>query len=85
MTLVYQTLNSVPNPRTLVVACTPSMTGANSKRQPELATFSERPLGSVSHPPLSSRLQMSEERDRLALACNTFLSDLRSFVVMPAD
>jgi hypothetical protein len=61
------------------------MTGANSKLQPELATFSKRLLGSVFHLPLSSRLQMSEDRDRLALARNTFFSDLRSFVVVPAD
>ena len=52
------------------------ITGANSKRQPELATFSEKLLGQVFHMPMSSRLQMGEEQDRLSLAYNTFFSDL---------
>jgi len=59
------------------------ITGANSKRQPELATFMEKLSGSVFHMPLSSRLQMSEERDRLSLAYNTFFSDLN--VPTPSD
>lgn len=52
------------------------ITGANSKRQPELATFSERVLDQVVHMPISSRLQMSDSQDRLSLAYNTFFSDL---------
>jgi hypothetical protein len=52
------------------------ITGANSKRQPELATFLEKVSGQVVHIPLSSRLQMGEGRDRLSLAYNTFFSDL---------
>jgi hypothetical protein len=52
------------------------ITGANSKRQPELATFSEKLLGQVVHMPLSSRLQMDDAQDRLSLAFNTFFSDL---------
>jgi hypothetical protein len=52
------------------------ITGANSKRQPELATFSEKLLGRVFHMPLSSRLQMSESKDRLSLAYNKFWVDL---------
>ncbi|MDX2032190.1 MAG: hypothetical protein SF339_16065 [Blastocatellia bacterium] len=52
------------------------ISGANSKRQPELATFSEKLLGQVVHMPLSSRLQMSDRQDRLSLAFNTFFSDL---------
>jgi hypothetical protein len=52
------------------------ITGANSKRQPELATFSEKLLGQTVHMPISARLQMSDERDRLSLAYNTFFSDL---------
>ena len=52
------------------------ITGANSKRQPELAMFSEKLLGQVFHMPISSRLQMGEEQDRLSLAYNTFFSDL---------
>ena len=52
------------------------ITGANSKRQPELATFSEKLLGEVVHMPLSSRLQMGGREDRLSLAYNTYFSDL---------
>lgn len=59
------------------------ITGANSKRQPDLATFSEKLHGQVFHMPLSSRLQMSEERDRLSLSYNTFFSDL--YVPAPSD
>lgn len=60
------------------------ITGANSKRQPELATFSEKLLGGqVVHMPISTRLQMSEQQDRLSLAYNTFFSDL--YVPTPSD
>lgn len=52
------------------------ITGANSKRQPEIATFNETVGGSVVHLPLSGRLQMAEKEDRLSLAYNTFFSDL---------
>ncbi|HEX8985872.1 MAG TPA: hypothetical protein VF767_10580, partial [Bryobacteraceae bacterium] len=57
------------------------VTGANSKRQPELATFSEALLGRVFHLPLSSRLEMNGAEDRLSLAYNTFWTDL--FVPRP--
>ncbi|HSB13862.1 MAG TPA: hypothetical protein VLE22_05350 [Bryobacteraceae bacterium] len=50
--------------------------GGNSKRQPELATFSEKLMGQIVHMPLSSRLQMSDAQDRLSLAYNTFWVDL---------
>ena len=59
------------------------VTGANSKRQPELATFSEKISGQVFHLPMSSRLQMSEQIDRLALAYNRFFSVLE--VTPPSD
>src|SRR5579864_306034 len=59
------------------------VTGAGSKHQLELATFSERLLGQIVHMPLSSRLQMNEDRDRLSLAYNTFFSDL--FVDKPSE
>ncbi len=59
------------------------ITGANSKRQPELATFSERLLGQVFHLPVSSRLQMAPGADRLSLAYNTFFVDL--YVPPPAQ
>src|SRR5215831_7626855 len=59
------------------------ITGANSKRQPELATFSERIDGEMYHMPLSSRLQMSDDGDRLSLAYNTFFTDL--YVPPPSD
>lgn len=54
----------------------PVITGANSKRQPELATFQEKIDGRIFHLPTSSALQMSDERDRLSLAYNSFFSDL---------
>jgi hypothetical protein len=58
--------------------------GANSKRQPELATFREKIAGVTYHLPLSSRLQMSynssdklrDKSDRLSVAFNSFFSDL---------
>jgi hypothetical protein len=52
------------------------VTGANSKRQPELATFRETTGGQTHHIPLSSRLRMSDERDRLGLAYETFFAEL---------
>jgi hypothetical protein len=52
------------------------LSGANSKRQPELATFSETVRGQTSHLPLSSRLRMEESGDRLSLSYNTFWADL---------
>jgi hypothetical protein len=58
------------------------VTGANSKRQPELATFAETIAGQVHHLPLSSRLRMGEARDRLGLAYNTFFAELE--VARPA-
>jgi hypothetical protein len=55
----------------------PIVTGANSKRQPELATFSERFGDIENHLPLSSRLRMSDSGDNLALAFNTFFAELK--------
>ncbi|MBI3651578.1 MAG: hypothetical protein HY231_11230 [Acidobacteria bacterium] len=57
------------------------ITGANSKRQPELATFLERPLGGVYHLPTVSRLQMNADTDRLSLAYHTFFTDLYTQVI----
>jgi hypothetical protein len=59
------------------------ITGANSKRQPELATLTEQLPGQLIYMPLSSRLQMSAAQDRLSLAYNTFFSDL--FVPAPSS
>ena len=53
------------------------ISGANSKRQPELATFSERFGETANHLPLSSRLQMSDSGDTLALSFNTFFAELK--------
>lgn len=61
------------------------ITGANSKRQPELATFLEKVGGQEFHMPLSSRLQMAEGRDRLSLAYNTFFADLYASVTSNND
>ena len=52
------------------------ISGANSKRQPELATFREKLAGITYYMPVSSRLEMSDARDRLSLAYNTFFSEL---------
>jgi hypothetical protein len=60
------------------------VTGAGSKRQPELATFFEKLQGQTIHMPLSSRLQMNDNSgDRLSLAYNTFFSDL--YVPPPSE
>ncbi len=59
------------------------VTGANSKRQPELATFRERLGGQVYHLPLSSRLVMDAARDRLSVAFRSFFADL--YVEPPAE
>lgn len=55
------------------------VTGANSKRQPELATFWERIGEEVFHLPMSSRLRMEEDAGSLALSYSSFFSvmDLR--------
>ena len=59
------------------------ISGANSKRQPELATFMERFDGNTYAMPVSSRLQMGKDEDRLSLAYNTFFADL--YVPTPAE
>lgn len=51
------------------------ITGANSKHQPELATFLEKTKDRVSTIPLSSQLRMSDERDRLGLGYSTFFAE----------
>jgi hypothetical protein len=61
------------------------ISGANSKRQPELATFLERTGSEVFHLPISSRLQMAEGNDRLSLAYNTFFADLYLSVTQSND
>jgi hypothetical protein len=52
------------------------ISGANSKRQPELATFLERFDRNTYAMPVSSRLQMDKDTDRLSLAYTTFFVDL---------
>ena len=52
------------------------VTGANSKRQPELATFTELIDGQIVHMPLTSKLQMEGNADRLALSYHTFFAEL---------
>ncbi|HEY7423998.1 MAG TPA: hypothetical protein VH682_07165, partial [Gemmataceae bacterium] len=51
------------------------VTGANSKHQPELATFLAKAKDRVTTIPLSSRLRMSDERDRLGLGYPTFFAE----------
>ena len=52
------------------------VSGANSKGQPELATFRETVRGRTSHLPISTALKMEPGLDRLSLAYNTFFADL---------
>jgi hypothetical protein len=52
------------------------VTGANSKRQPDLATFTELMGRQVIHMPLTSKLQMGANDDRLALSYHTFFAEL---------
>jgi len=52
------------------------ISGANSKRQPELATFWEKIPAGLFHLPLDSRLEMTAARDRLSLAYNMFVAEL---------
>ena len=52
------------------------ITGANSKRQTGLATFTEK-IGSDSiHMPVSSKLEMDKKIDKLALAYNVFFASV---------
>ena len=51
------------------------VTGANSKKQPELATFVDRTKDRVTTIPLSSRLRMGDDRDRLGLGYQTFFAE----------
>jgi hypothetical protein len=52
------------------------VTGANSKRQAELASFQEEAGGQSFQLPLSGRLEMGKDEDQLSLAYNTFFSNL---------
>ena len=54
----------------------PIVTGANSKRQPELATLWEKEKGQTYSFPLSGRLRMDDDADRLALAYRTFFAEV---------
>jgi hypothetical protein len=51
------------------------ITGAGSKHQPELATFLGRSNDVVTTIPLSSRLRMSDEGDRLGLGYDRFFAE----------
>lgn len=52
------------------------ITGANSKRQPELATFTEQIGEENIHMPIETDLRMGPETDQLALAYNIFFARL---------
>ena len=54
------------------------VTGANSKRQPELATFQEKVRGELIQLPMSSRFTMSDGGDRLSLAFNSFFAAIEA-------
>jgi hypothetical protein len=51
------------------------ITGAGSKHQPELATFLETSKDGMTTIPLSSRLRMSDDGDRLGLGYSTFFAE----------
>ncbi len=51
------------------------VTGANSKSQPELATFVDRTKDRVFTIPFSSRLRLGDDRDRLGLGYHTFFAE----------
>jgi hypothetical protein len=51
------------------------VSGANSKHQPELATFFDKAGDRVTTIPLSSRLRMNDEEAKLALAYSTFFAE----------
>ena len=53
------------------------VTGANSKRQPELATFTEREGSYVFHMPQVTKFDMGEAVDTLALAYSRFFAVMR--------
>lgn len=53
------------------------ITGANSKRQPELASFTEQIGGEQVYMPIETDLQMEPEADQLALAYNVFFARLQ--------
>ncbi len=50
------------------------VTGANSKRQPELATLWEKIDGEMFHLPQAGKLRMGDEKDQLGVAYNSFFS-----------
>jgi len=58
------------------------VSGANSKRQSELATFRETVRGRTSHLPINTALRMEPGPDRLSLAYNTFFSDSRAIQLL---
>src|SRR5207244_644368 len=51
------------------------VSGANSKHQPQLATFLEKTKDRITTIPLSSRLRMSDACDRLGLGYHTFFAE----------
>jgi hypothetical protein len=58
------------------------ITGANSRNQPELATFLEKTKDRLTTIPLSRRLRMNDDRDRLGLGYHTFFAEAE---LLPAN
>jgi hypothetical protein len=52
------------------------ITGANSKRQPQLATFTEYVRGDSLNMPVSSKLVLNNKMDKLSLAYNVFYATI---------
>jgi hypothetical protein len=59
------------------------ITGANSRNQPELATFLDKSKLPPATIPLSGRLRFGDDRDRLALGYSTFFAEAE--VPTPSD
>lgn len=59
------------------------ISGANSKRQPELATFQGKLMGNYYTIPVSTRLQMAADTNRLSLAYYKFFADL--YIPKPSE
>lgn len=59
------------------------ITGANSKLQPELATFTEKTASQITHKPQTSHLEMGDKLDKLSLTYNVFFAQVE--VPVPSD
>ena len=61
------------------------ITGANSKRQPELAAFSDQLQERTATTPLSSRLEMGGRVDRLSVSLHTYFASIEPAIVSDTE